>query len=105
VSGNAVKGASPTISLGEGVVIGNAGLKVSGLPGNLTALADSGQAWTASSTHGEPLRLMAWPDPGKGVLVAMTSLDGVDKTVGQLELILVIGSVAAGLVAAGGSPG
>ena len=102
VSGNAVKGASPTISLGEGVVIGNAGLKVSGLPGNLTALADSGQAWTASSTRGEPLRLMAWPDPGKGVLVAMTSLDGVNKTVGQLELILVIGSVAAGLVAAGG---
>jgi two-component system OmpR family sensor kinase len=102
VSGNAVKGASPTISLGEGVVIGNAGLKVSGLPGNLTALADSGQAWTASSTRGEPLRLMAWPDPGKGVLVAMTSLNGVDKTVGQLELILVIGSVAAGLVAAGG---
>jgi two-component system, OmpR family, sensor kinase len=32
----------------------------------------------------------------------MTSLDGVNKTVGQLELILVIGSVAAGLAAAGG---
>jgi two-component system OmpR family sensor kinase len=32
----------------------------------------------------------------------MTSLDGVDTTVGRLELILVIGSVAAGLLAAGG---
>jgi two-component system, OmpR family, sensor kinase len=103
VSGKIVKGVSPTISLGGGVVIGNAGLKVKELPGNLTALAHSGQAWTAVSAKGsQPLRLLATPDPGVGTIVVMTSLDGVNKTVGQLELILLIGSVAAGLLAAGG---
>jgi two-component system, OmpR family, sensor kinase len=101
VSDKIVKGASPTISLG-GIVIGNAGLKVQHLPRNLTALADGGQAWTGTSTGGKPLRLMAAPYPGKGIMVAMTSLGGVDRTVGQLELILVIGSAAAGLAAVGG---
>jgi two-component system OmpR family sensor kinase len=102
VSGKTVRGVSPTISLGNGVLIGNAGLRVSKLPGNLTALARSGQAWTAVNARGEPLRLLAAPDPGVGTLVAMTSLNGVNRTVGQLELILVVGSVAAGLLAAGG---
>ena len=102
VSGKTVRGVSPTISLGDGIVIGNAGLRTKELPGNLTALASSGQAWTAVSIKGEPLRLLAAPDPGVGTIVAMTSLGGVNRTVGQLELILVIGSVAAGLLAAGG---
>jgi two-component system, OmpR family, sensor kinase len=103
VSGKTVKGVSPTISLGGGVVIHNAGLRVKELPRNLTALAHSGQAWTAVSAKGnQPLRLLATPDPGVGTIVVMTSLDGVSKTVGQLELILVVGSVAAGLLAAGG---
>jgi two-component system, OmpR family, sensor kinase len=103
VSGETVQGVSPTVSLGNGVIIANAGLKPSGLPGNLTALASSGQAWTAASAKGnQPLRLMAGAWRAHTTIVVMTSLDGVDKTVGQLELILVIGSVAAGLVAAGG---
>jgi two-component system OmpR family sensor kinase len=102
VSGKTVKGVSPTISLGNRVLIVNAGLRIKELPGNLTALASSGQAWTAVSAKGEPLRLLAAPDPGVGSIVVMTSLDGVNKTVGRLELILLIGSVAAGLLAAGG---
>jgi len=100
-SGKAVRGASPTILLGRGVYVGNVGLRVRQLPGNLAALADSGQAWTAGGANG-PLRLLAAPDPGKGYLVVMTSLGGVNKTIGQTELILVIGSAAAGLAAAGG---
>jgi two-component system OmpR family sensor kinase len=102
ISGKIVKGASPNISLGHGIVIGNAGLRIRELPENLTVLANSGQAWTAASTSGEPLRVMATPYRGKGIMVAMTSVEGVNKTVSQLELILVIGSAAAGLVAAGG---
>src|SRR5580658_2596563 len=103
VSGETVQGVSPTVSLGNGVIIANAGLKPSGLPGNLTALASSGQAWTAASAKGnQPLRLMAGAWRAHTTIEVMTSLDGVDKTVGRLELILVIGSVAAGLLAAGG---
>jgi two-component system, OmpR family, sensor kinase len=102
VSGRVVKGESPSIFLGRGVVIRNAGLEVRELPGNLAALAASRQPWTQAGANGTPLRLLAAPDPGTGYMVVMTSLDGVDKTVGQLELILVIGSVAAGLLAAGG---
>ncbi len=102
VSGKTVRGVSPTISFGDGIVIGNAGLRVKELPGNLTALASSRQAWTAASVKGEPLRLLAAPDPGVGIIVAMTSLSGVNRTAGQLELILVVGSVAAGLLTAGG---
>jgi two-component system, OmpR family, sensor kinase len=101
VSGKTVKGASPTISLGGGFVIGNAGLRVRQLPENLAALADSGQAWT-DDANGTPVRLLAAPDPGTGYMVVMTSLAGVDKTIGHLELILIIGSTAAGLLAAGG---
>jgi two-component system, OmpR family, sensor kinase len=101
VSGKTVKVASPRIMVGN-VTIGNADLRPT-LPGNLTALARSGQGWTAPSAKGnQPLRLMAAPDPGHGVIIVMTSLDTVDKTVGQLELILLIGSAAAGLFAAGG---
>jgi two-component system, OmpR family, sensor kinase len=102
VRGNIVKGASPTISLATGVIVGNTGLRVRQLPGNLSVLAASGQAWTADGANGTQLRLLAAPDPGTGYLVVMTSLAGLDKTVGQIELILVLGSAAAGLLAAGG---
>jgi two-component system, OmpR family, sensor kinase len=103
VSGNTVKEVSPSISLGRGVIIGNAGL-ITRLPKNLAALAASGQAVTVASANGsQQLRLMAAPYPVRRVIVAVTSLAGVDKTVGQVELILVLGSVAAGLLAAGGA--
>jgi two-component system, OmpR family, sensor kinase len=102
VSGKTVKEASPVITI-RGLTIGNADLMPPRMPGNLIALARSGQGWTAPSPKGnEPLRLMAAPDPGHGVIIVMTSLDTVDKTVGQLELILLIGSATAGLFAAGG---
>jgi two-component system, OmpR family, sensor kinase len=102
VRGTIVKGASPTISLRAGLIIGNAVLSLRQLPGNLSALAASGQPWTADAANGTQLRLLAAPYPGTGYLVVMTSLAGVDKTVGQIELILVLGSAAAGLLAAGG---
>src|SRR5215475_10625200 len=47
------------------------------------------------------LRLQAVPVAG-GVIVASTSLGEVNKTVGQLRLILIIGSVGAGLLVAFG---
>jgi two-component system, OmpR family, sensor kinase len=103
VSGKRVTGVSPSISLGDGFVIGSSGLKARGLPANLTALADSGQGWTSASANGsQRLRLMAMPWRGHNFIVAMTSLDALDKTVDQLELILITGSAAAALLAAGG---
>jgi two-component system OmpR family sensor kinase len=101
VTGKKVRGVSPAIVI-RGVVIGGANLTPR-LPKNLGALAASGHAVTASSSGGnDQLRIMASPDPGQGITVAVTSLNGVNRTVGQLELILGIGTAAAGLLAAGG---
>jgi two-component system, OmpR family, sensor kinase len=101
VSGKTVKGVSPSIAI-TGVIIRGPGLRPQ-LPQNLAALASSGQAVTVNSANGsQPLRLMAAPYPGRHVIVAVTSLAGADKTVGQIELILVLGSAAAGLLTAGG---
>jgi len=101
VSGKTVRGVSPAIAI-RGIIIGGADLMPL-LPQNLGSLAASGHAVTVPSRNGnEPLRLMAAPDPGQGITVAVTSLEGVDRTVGRLELILLIGSAAAGLLAAGG---
>jgi two-component system OmpR family sensor kinase len=101
VSGKSVKRVSPSVAI-RGVIVGGADL-VPALPVNLAALAASGQGLTVGSVRGnEPLRLMANADPGQGIIVAMTSLNGVNNTVGQLELILILGTVGAGLLAAGG---
>jgi two-component system OmpR family sensor kinase len=101
VIGNKVRGVSPAIAI-RGVVIGGANL-MPRLPVNFSALAASGRAVTASSSSGnDQLRIMASPDPGQGITVAVTSLSAVNRTVGQLELILAVGSAAAGLLAAGG---
>jgi two-component system, OmpR family, sensor kinase len=101
VSGNKVRKVSPTIDI-RGISIGGPSL-VPKLPVNFGEKMAWGQGMTVASSRGnEPLRIMAAPDPGHGMLVAATSLDGVAKTVGQLELILVIGSAAAGALAAGG---
>jgi two-component system, OmpR family, sensor kinase len=99
----------PVITI-RGLTVGNNPGLVPVLPRNLPALASSGQGVSVVSeyTH-QPLRLMAMPvPPGRlvprgTILVAATSLDGVNKTVGQLELILIIGSAAAGLLAAAGT--
>jgi two-component system, OmpR family, sensor kinase len=103
VTGKYVKGVSPSLTI-KGIVVGGGGVAPRLLPQkNLKRLAARGQAWTTTSLRGnEPLRLLARRAPGGSVIVAYTSLDGVNKTVGQLELILVIGSAAAGLLAAGG---
>ena len=65
------------------------------LPTNFAALASAGQPETVRELDGPtPLRLRARPVPG-GILVASSSLDTLDHTVGRLELIIVIGSIAA----------
>jgi two-component system OmpR family sensor kinase len=70
----------------------------------LAALAASGQGANTLSLRGnQPLRVMARPAGPGHLLVAATSLDGVNNTLGQVELILVIGSAAAGLIAAFGA--
>jgi two-component system OmpR family sensor kinase len=92
-----VSGRKPSMSISAGPHL------VPRLPADLTALAKTRQGVTVASRHGSgQLRLMAESFPGIGVAYATTTLDHVDKTVGQLELILVIGSAAAGLLAAGG---
>jgi two-component system, OmpR family, sensor kinase len=103
VSGSSVMGVSPSLTI-RGIVVGGGGLAPRlGSQKHLDAMVASGQPWTTTSTRGdEPLRLLARPGPGRTVIVAYTPLSGVNRTVGQLELILVIGSAAAGLVAAGG---
>jgi two-component system, OmpR family, sensor kinase len=100
VTGQIIKGVSPSITI-RGIRVGGGGVVPQLLPPkNLEQQAASGQAWTASSARGiTPVRILAAPGPGRTVIVAYTSLDGVNKTVGQLELILLIGSAAAGLAA------
>ncbi len=68
--------------------------------GGRTAVLAGARAETVPSIHGRAqLRLQAIPIAG-GTLVATTSLADVDKTVGRLRLILIIGSAAAGLLVA-----
>jgi two-component system, OmpR family, sensor kinase len=101
VTGKKVRRVSPDIVI-KGVVIGGANL-MPRLPRNLSALAASRRAVTAPSSNGnEQLRIMASPDPGQGTTVAVTSLSGVSRTVGRLELILGVGAAAAALIVAGG---
>jgi two-component system OmpR family sensor kinase len=71
-------------------------------PGLLRALAANHSAQTVvSAAGGAQLRLGAIREPG-GVLYATTSLTDVNNTVGRLELILAISSIAVGLLVAGG---
>ena len=70
---------------------------------NLAELAGSDTAVTLTGQDGTTqIRLMAVSFPGYGLVYATTSLSGLQHTVGQLELILIIGSAAAGVIAAGG---
>jgi two-component system, OmpR family, sensor kinase len=58
-------------------------------------------SWTVTSVSGKvPLRLRAVPAGRIGTLVVATSLGSVNKTVHQVELILIIGSAAAALIVA-----
>jgi two-component system, OmpR family, sensor kinase len=84
----------------RGLLVGSPGL-VPRLPAGLPALADGHRAQTVTSVGGHvQLRLRAVSFPDAGTVLATTSLAGVDSTVGRLELILTIGSIAAGLLAA-----
>ncbi|MDR3031517.1 MAG: HAMP domain-containing histidine kinase, partial [Kitasatospora sp.] len=101
VRGAKARGVSPHVTI-QGRPIHNAYLATP-IPENLSQLVASGHAETLPGPggHGQ-LRRMAVPYPGGAALVATTSLDGVDKTVGQLELILILASACAGLLATGG---
>ena len=93
-----VSGSRPVMSIRGGRLLAPQ------IPANLADLARSQHAVTVPSRHGSgQLRLMAVSFPGLGLVYATTSLANVNKTVGHLELILIIGSAAAGLIAAGGA--
>jgi two-component system, OmpR family, sensor kinase len=69
----------------------------------LQSLARSHAAVTLTGQDGTTqVRLMAVSFPGYGLVYATTGLTALERTVGQLELILIIGSAAAGVIAAGG---
>jgi two-component system, OmpR family, sensor kinase len=86
---------------GKAFVQGSADLRPK-LPANLEALAAGQFARTVRSLHGGvQLRLRAIR-VADGSLLATTSLATVNKTVGRLELILIIGSAIAGLLVAFG---
>jgi len=92
-----------TIHGQRGFVVGNPGLVPQLAPG-WTASVAGPHVQTVSSAGGTTqLRLRAIAVPtAAGALVATTSLAAVNSTVGRLELILVIGSVVAGLLVAVG---
>jgi two-component system, OmpR family, sensor kinase len=82
---------------------GNPGLIPRVPPGQLRRMlaADHGPRTVISADGSATLRLGAIREPG-GFLYATTSLSDVNSTVGHLELILAIASVAVGLLVAGG---
>jgi two-component system OmpR family sensor kinase len=86
------------------IVGGNPTLKPS-LPAEVAAVhalaqsRRSGASWTVTSVSGNgPLRLRAVVAGRDGTLVVATSLGSVNKTVHQVELILIIGSAVAALI-------
>jgi two-component system, OmpR family, sensor kinase len=103
VTGRSIKAVSPTIAI-RGLVLETNPALVPRLTPETVSQALNGGGTTVPSRNGNQLlRLMAMPVPGRqGILVAATSLDGVNQTAGQLALILIIASAAAGLLAAGG---
>ena len=87
----------------RGFVVGNPGL-VPRLPPGLQVSAAGPHVQTVTSVGGATqlrLRAIRVPTPA-GALVVATSLAAVNSTVGRLELILIIGSVVAGLLVAAG---
>jgi two-component system OmpR family sensor kinase len=72
-------------------------------PGRPVSVAGPHVQTVTSVAGSTQLRLRVIPVPrAAGALVATTSLTAVNSTVGRLELILLIGSAAAGLLVAGG---
>jgi two-component system, OmpR family, sensor kinase len=93
-----VSGRRPVLSIRGGPDL------VPRLPPDLASLAASQRPVTVSSRDGSgSVRLMAQSFPGIGIAYATTNLASVNRTVGHLELILIIGSATAGLIAAGGA--
>ena len=92
-----------TVRHGPRIIIGGNSDLIPGLPGSdLSRLAASGRGETITSQNGRAqLRALAIRE-GNGILFDTTSLAGVNRTVSQLQLILVAGSAAAGLLVAAG---
>ena len=85
-----------------GLVQGDSSL-VPALPGNLSRLAAGRGAETVPNRSGSgDLLLTAVAGPG-GTLVATTSLESVDSTMSRLTGIVIIGTLAAGLVVFAGA--
>jgi two-component system OmpR family sensor kinase len=102
VVGGRVQPVSPHVSI-LGHPVSNA-IRSIKAAGDYPTPAASDYVRTVPGPPGQaPLRRMVAPYRDAGIIIATTSLGGVDKTVGQLELILIIGSVIAGLLAAGGT--
>jgi two-component system OmpR family sensor kinase len=81
------------------LVHGNSDLSP-GLPADLATLGTSSHFRTVTSSNGHAqLRLLALTTGG-GTIVITTSLASVDRTLGQLQLIAVVGSAAAALLVA-----
>jgi two-component system, OmpR family, sensor kinase len=79
------------------LIEGNADLRPR-LPADLATLAADHRAQTVASVDGEPQLRLAAARVRNGILVVTTSLNGVDQTIGQLRLIVIAGSAAAGLL-------
>ncbi len=71
-------------------------------PADLRALVHTQQAETVASRNGQAQLRIRAIRAGDGTFVATTSLASVNQTVGHLELIVIIGSAAAALLAAAG---
>jgi two-component system, OmpR family, sensor kinase len=84
------------------IIAGNPDLQPR-LPVNLVQLAVHQRAETLASSNGHAQLRMLSIREGPASLLATTSLSGVSKTIGRLELILIIGSAGAALLAAFGA--
>jgi two-component system, OmpR family, sensor kinase len=92
-----------TIHGQRGFVVGNPRLVPRIAPGWAVSAAGPHVQTVSSAGGATQLRLRAISVPtAAGALVATTSLAAVNNTVGRLELILIIGSIVAGLLVAGG---
>jgi two-component system OmpR family sensor kinase len=84
-----------------GVVVGDADLSPR-FPADLATVAAQRHGQTVTSTNGStPLRLLAASADGQ-TLVVTTSLQPLDNTVGRMELIVAVGTLAVALLVSAG---
>ncbi len=84
------------------LINGNRDLVPQQLPADLRTLLASHRTEIVTSSNGRSQLLLGAARIGNATFVVTTSLDGLNRTVGRLQLIVVIGSVAAALLVAVG---